>query len=222
MGILEGHTAAFAPAPLLCQAMNADPWVHPNNIYTECQANEFRARNKWNQTHGRTFSYSMSNPPRHRQCPFMSWMAELPDDFMQQMATYQHQKAMKDFGSAAQRKKPLQIPKQLQPPRPPSSFSYEKELEDTREQLVATLRIVEEQLGRTTPATRTGARPQSATSGDRMRVNTLKSRSRPTSAVSQRPASRKSSMFDSRFDAAITPAKKLFVERRRENRNKTN
>ena len=80
-------------------------------------------------------------------------MAELPDDFMQEMQQYEHQKAMRDFGNAAQRKKPLAIPKQvcddahiadvttcvwqLQPPRPAASFSYEKELAQTRTQLVA-------------------------------------------------------------------------------------
>eukprot|EP00656_Telonema_subtile_P024559 TRINITY_DN26762_c0_g1_i1.p1 TRINITY_DN26762_c0_g1~~TRINITY_DN26762_c0_g1_i1.p1 ORF type:complete len:246 (-),score=42.69 TRINITY_DN26762_c0_g1_i1:279-1016(-) len=159
--------------------MNADPWVHPNSIYAETQMRELRAREKWSQTHGTHFNYSMSKPPKHRQCSYQSWMAEAPDDFVLEMLRYEHNKAKHHFGSPKQRKQPLDIPKQMQPPR---RIEYKSELESTRVSLVEALAQVEEGLKQTQGPTR----PASAASSRRRASSGASSGS---AARERRPAS---------------------------------
>eukprot|EP00658_Telonema_sp_P-2_P025030 TRINITY_DN20077_c0_g1_i8.p1 TRINITY_DN20077_c0_g1~~TRINITY_DN20077_c0_g1_i8.p1 ORF type:complete len:205 (-),score=40.10 TRINITY_DN20077_c0_g1_i8:287-901(-) len=194
--------------------MNADAWVHPNAIYSECQTRELRARQKWNLSHGRNWNYDMSAPPRHRQCPFMSWMAELPDDFVAAMEEYEHSKARRDFGGHKMKESSLAIPKQLQHKRRP--VSYKHELQTTRAKLVASLKQVQDELAAhpdTPPTTASTQRPQSALTRPTTSTAPIKLVSRPQSAKPL-PRRQVSENFERRFQAAVGPARVLINRRK--------
>ena len=41
----------------------------------------------------------MSNPPDHRKNSFMSWMADMPDDFLEEEERREIMQARKNFGA---------------------------------------------------------------------------------------------------------------------------
>ena len=51
----------------------------------------------------------MSNPPDHRKNSFMSWMADMPDDFLEEEERREIMQARKNFGAKVVEKKEVPI-----------------------------------------------------------------------------------------------------------------
>jgi len=210
--------------------MNADPWVHPNSVYAAEIQTSLKARNKWDHTYGNALNYSMRAPPKGRRCGYMSWMSDLPDEFLLSMHEYNIETAKHDLGRS-KKKPPLphQIRTQVKQPAQ-SETSYENKLRQSRAALVAQLDAInaapEEEL------LSTANRPQSATwasetARSERRRQTQGKKKRPSSVASSRtpwatmldPSNQQSTgpkgNVDERFRTAMQPAKDLFARRTR-------
>merc|ERR1711865_1036652 len=69
------------------------------------------------QTYGNALNYSMRAPPKGRRCGYMSWMSDLPDEFLLSMHEYNIETAKHDLGRS-KKKPPLphQIRTQVKQP----------------------------------------------------------------------------------------------------------
>jgi len=208
--------------------MNSDPWVHPNAVYAAGIQKDLKTRSKWNNTYGDALNYSMSAPPKGRRCGYMSWMADLPDDFLKSMQEFNIETAKHDFGRTRKRPSlPHQIRTQSKQPQNKENNSYEAKLRETRAALVAQLEKIND-----TPEEEMLAvsRPQSAawahdTARSEHRTQNRTKLKRPSTVASSRVpwatmldadqagSSKDRGKFADRFKTAMQPAKDLFARR---------